>query len=56
MTTPVERAQEILSLPILPDDARKRIKALEKESDEIDKHKFVLIYEGLALRELENLR
>lgn len=53
MTSASERAMEILSLDVLPDDARARIDALYREASEPEKYRFNMIYEGLALREFE---
>jgi len=51
--TPLEQAEEILTMNPLPDDARKRITALEKEADEIEKLQFPWIWEGLDIQEGE---
>ena len=49
--TPLERAQAILGLDPLPDEAEEQIDALYDEADENEKPLFSMIYEGLFVAE-----
>jgi hypothetical protein len=53
MTTPLDRAQEILQIQPLPRDARERIDALYQEADDLEKTFFEGIYEALAVAEMD---
>lgn len=45
--TPLSKAQDILGMDPLPNDAEAQLDALYVKADEIEKSMFAMIYEGL---------